>query len=128
MKYVVNGMHILEKEADRLLGETTITPAIAWAMASLLLEANAGKVDGLLDYAAMYATGFPGLDKSKRCVQVHFNDTNHFFTSTLDAVKEEVVLYDSLAMDLTWQAQHQLWLLYGQDEPEGQIRIRYAGR
>ena len=46
------------------------------------------------------------------------------FTSMWNYEKEEVVIFDSLAMDLTWQSKYQLWLLYGQGEEQKQICIR----
>ena len=99
-------------------------PHILDAMGSLMRAHFGDFFSGLVDrQQMMIATSFHGLDKTKRCVQLHFNDTNHFFASTWDSESEEVVVLDSAAKELTWQVCYQLWRLYGQVELEQQIRI-----
>ena len=54
---------------------------------------------------------------------VHFNDVNHFFTSTWNPVTEEVLLYDSLMYPVNWQARLQLWRCYSEKDKD--LRCRF---
>ena len=116
----------MQSDVEDLTHNRTIRPHILDAMGTLLRGKFGARFSGLVSRAEMMVSGaFFGLDKTKRCIQLHFNDSNHFFASTWDPEVEEVVVLDSAALELSWQARYQLWLLYGQGEPEGQIRIRW---
>ena len=120
---MIHGVHILDKGAMRIGNRETTSPAVMWAMSMLMREKYSNGVSGLLLSTELYDPGFLVLDKSKTCVQILFDDVLHFTTSSWHHVSGEVLIYDSLARPLTWQAKLQLWLLYGQGLKE--LRVRY---
>ena len=125
VSFVVNDHIILDSDVEDLRLNRTLRKSVLGAMGSMMQAKFGDGLSGFVDTQTIKSATFHGLDKSLRCAQMHFNGVNHFFGSTWDTDQEEVVVLDSAAMDLTWQARYQLWLLYGQNEPEGQIRVRY---
>ena len=114
---VVHDIQVLQSEIDRVSNRQTVSPTIVWAMSALIKEG--GKTaDGFVSLANMYARGYNGLDTTRPCAQCHFNDVNHFFTSFWNPSHQRVFIYDSLAMELTWQAKLQIWVLYGRNKNE----------
>ena len=79
--YIVAGVTLNKDEVDRITGEGTTSPYTVTVM-SRLLKAKCGQVSGLLDCEDVLHPDFDGLVKTQKCIQVHFNDVNHFFTST----------------------------------------------
>ena len=104
--FTVNNHQILKTEAALMEGAQTLSPPILWAMTALFDKTGAS---GFIELDELYSTGFKGLKKNGTIrIQVHFNDVNHFFTSMWNYETEEVVIFDSLARDFTWQAKYQL--------------------
>ena len=113
----MHDIQVLQSEIDRVSNRQTVSPTIVWAISALIKEG--GKTaDGFVSLANMYARGYNGLDTTRPCAQCHFNDINHFFTSFWSPSHQRVFIYDSLAMELTWQAKLQIWVLYGRNKNE----------
>ena len=77
--FIVNNHRILKTEAARIEGAQTLSPSILRAMTALFDKTGAS---GFIELDELYSLGFKGLEKNGTiCIQVHFNDVNHFFTS-----------------------------------------------
>ncbi len=113
--HIIHGIRILASEMARVSSNQTVSSTIVWGMSELMKRSAGDNIDGFVSRATLFNNDSRGLDLSKNCVQLHFNDTNHFFTSFWDSGKQSLYLCDSLAMELTWQARLQLWRLYSRD-------------